>query len=43
MRRDVVSFVNSPDKAGSVVLNFLQFVYKILRTAGQEQTAVVEA
>ena len=38
----MVSFGNSQDKANSVVLNFLQFVYEIARTARQERIAVVK-
>ena len=39
----MVNLGNSEDKAVSVVLNFLQFVQEILRTARQEKIAVVSS
>ena len=41
MRRNVVRLRNSQEKASSVVLNLLWFVYDILRTARKKGFAII--
>ena len=40
MARNVVSYRNSQDKAGSVVLNLLSFVWEMLRTARKDRVTI---